>query len=87
MFEHWYAVYPLKKNKGRARKNFKAALKNVSSFEVLLNGATRYAESVKAAATPKQFYIHPSNWLSGERWLDEDDIGDQPPQSLCGYCN
>jgi hypothetical protein len=67
-FARWYAAYPKKKDKGHARAAFKAARKK-ASLEVLLEGATRYAN--ESRGTDQRFLAYPATWLNGERWEDE----------------
>lgn len=67
-FERFYATYPRKVGKGRARVAWKAATKRTPAA-VIHAGAERYATE-QAGADPR-FVAHPATWLNGERWLDE----------------
>lgn len=67
-FEVWWKAYPRKLGKGQARKAFAGALKK-TTFEVLLEGAKRYAG--QREGQDPTYTAHPATWLNGERWLDE----------------
>lgn len=67
-FDEFWALVPSKKSKGQARKAYKAALKKVDA-KTLADGMKRYASEVDGR-DPK-FIKHPSTWLTGECWEDE----------------
>lgn len=64
-FDQWWAIYPLKRAKGAARRAWPAAVKKSSVAELL--------EAVKRTKWPAEskFIPHPATWLNGERWQDE----------------
>ncbi|WP_427870570.1 hypothetical protein [Leucobacter luti] len=63
-FDEWWQVYPLKKDKGRARSAFKSALKK-ASFEVLLDAAAAYRDDPNRVP---EFTKYPASWLNAEAW-------------------
>lgn len=63
-FEAFWAVYPNKVDKGRARKAF--AKIGVDLLGDVVAGATRFANDPNLP--PKQFVPYPATWLNGERW-------------------
>ncbi|EKE75513.1 hypothetical protein [Oceanibaculum indicum] len=68
-FEAWWKHCPRKVGKGQARQAYRAALSKATA-EALVEGILRYAGQV--ADRDGQFICHPSTWLRGERWLDQD---------------
>ncbi|GAB2567299.1 helix-turn-helix domain-containing protein [Leucobacter ruminantium] len=71
-FEDWWKAYPLKKDKGRARTAYKAALKKTSA-EVLISAAVAY----RADPNREQAYTkYPASWLNAEAW----ENGPLPPR-------
>jgi len=66
-FETWWAAYPRKVGKGQAKPAYDRALRKTSA-DVLLNALKSYTFD-----TRERFVPHPSTWLNGERWLDEQD--------------
>lgn len=63
-FDEWWQVYPLKKDKGRARTAWKAALKKTTA-EVLLAAASAYRDDPNRV---QQFTKYPASWLNAEAW-------------------
>ncbi|MEJ6489745.1 helix-turn-helix domain-containing protein [Leucobacter sp. USCH14] len=63
-FDEWWQVYPLKKDKGRARTAYKAALKKVSA-EALLAAAAQYRDDPNRV---QAFTKYPASWLNAEAW-------------------
>lgn len=74
-FIDFWAAYPRKVDKKRARAAYGKAVKRVSPGELLeaLRPWVRHW-----AANDPQFTPHPSTWLNGERWNDEPS----PPARL-----
>lgn len=69
-FEKFWQLYPRKVGKGQARRAFATALKK-TSLPVLLDAVQGYEFDPR-----ERFKPHPATWLNGERWLDEQAIGD-----------
>lgn len=68
-FAEFWKAYPRRVGKGQARKAYAKAIKsNDPSF--LIAEAEKFAKRMRGQ---EQRYIpHPSTWLNGERWLDEE---------------
>jgi hypothetical protein len=68
-FAEFWAAYPRKTDKAKSRKAWdKAAKKKDPDF--LIAAAGLYANAKRG--TEQRFILHPSTWLNGERWEDED---------------
>lgn len=81
-FERFWAVYPLKKAKAAAEKNWRKAVKKVAP-EIIIAAAERYANSREVS---RGFAKYPQGWLTDERWLDEDVPEPSfPPKSTGGH--
>lgn len=76
-FEEWYRLYPHKVGRGQALKAYRSARKKIGQAE-LLDAVKKFSAAVLRAGTEKRFVPHPSTWLTGERWADED--APQPAQ-------
>lgn len=76
-FEEWYRLYPHKVGRGQALKAYRSARKKIGQAE-LLEAVKKFSAAVLRAGTEKRFVPHPSTWLTGERWADED--APQPAQ-------
>lgn len=63
-FDEWWEIYPLKKDKGRARTAWKSALKKTSA-EVLLSAAVAYRDDPNRNPS---FTKYPASWLNAEAW-------------------
>jgi hypothetical protein len=76
-FDEFWAIYPRKVGKGKARSAFDAALQKTDA-KTLIAAAEIYASSV-AGADDSRFIAHPTSWLNGERWEDEyEDAAGKP---------
>lgn len=71
-FETWWQNCWRKTCKGFARKSYIRARRIVDA-QTLLSASQRFVQLLKERDTPKKFQPHPSTWLNGERWLDEDE--------------
>lgn len=71
-FEIWWQNCWRKIGKGFARKSYYRA-RQIVDAETLLAAARRFRQILKERDTPTKFQPHPSTWLNGERWLDEDE--------------
>ena len=67
LFDNFWAVYPLHKDKGHARLAFKAACKRAHP-DGTIAGALRYRDDPDRDPTKTKYA---QGWLSGDRWLDE----------------
>ena len=73
-FENWWAITPRKIGKKKAKSiksEVEQKIEEVTEQE-LIEGMTRYAESVKNTET--EFIVHPSTFLSQGRWEDQIEV-------------
>lgn len=75
MFEEFWRAYPLKKEKGAARKAWARAAKKAAP-EAIIAGAERYAAECRLKLREPRFIKHPGGWLNAERWTDEPEGSD-----------
>ena len=68
-FEKFWAVYPKKRAKDSALKNFQKAVKSGADPADLIAGAERYAKEV--AGFDERYIKYPQGWLTEGRWKDE----------------
>jgi hypothetical protein len=73
-FETFWAAYPRKVNKPRARGAWNRARRSGVEAHVIVGGAKRYADlratEIARGDDPK-FTVHPHTWLTDQRWTDE----------------
>lgn len=68
-FAEFWKAYPRRVGKGQARKAYAKAIKsNDPSF--LIAEAQKFAKRMRGQ--DPRYIPHPSTWLNGERWLDEE---------------
>lgn len=72
-FTTFWAAYPLKRDKGHARKAWRAALKRGVDPEHIIKAALRYRED---PGRKPDFTAYPGTWLNGERYNDEPSRGE-----------
>jgi len=65
-FDEFWATYPLKRDKGAAKKAFPKALNKIS-FEEIMAGVDRL---VSDPNLEMKYCPYPATWLNGERWTD-----------------
>lgn len=70
-FDTWWTHYPKKKDKGHAKKAYRAALKKTDA-DTLLDAVQKFAATATGAET--RFIPYPATWLNGERWTDEPEL-------------
>lgn len=68
-FEDFFKVYPRKEKERAAQDAFGEALK-VSSSELIIAGARRFASKVRREGTEERFIALPKTWLCEERWRE-----------------
>jgi uncharacterized protein YdaU (DUF1376 family) len=73
-FDSWWAAYPRKKGKGRAKKAWKFALGQTDAATMTAALASQIAAGVFTIET--RFVPHPGTWLAEERWTDEIEGAD-----------
>jgi hypothetical protein len=67
-FTEFWAVYPLKRGKPRARKAWRAAMKRRHDPDLIIKAAREYRDDPRRKP---DFTAHPSTWLNDERYNDE----------------
>ena len=67
-FETFWDQYPEKKDKAKAARAFKAALKR-ADLNTILEGLANYRAEL--ARYPDRSIKYAEGWLNGDRWLDE----------------
>ena len=82
-FDRFWAEYPNKKAKLKARAKFRAALnasEDTPTPETLITGAEQYAKWCRHTGQEVGFIAHPTTWLNQGRWLDELDFNQNKPK-------
>ncbi|GAA4680185.1 helix-turn-helix domain-containing protein [Nocardioides nanhaiensis] len=67
-FDAFWAAYPRKTDKAKARKAFAKAVTRADAWGTIVRAARRMAEDPNLP--PAQYIPHPTTWLNGERWED-----------------
>lgn len=75
-FETFWATYPRKIAKAKARAAWAKVLKKIDA-QTVIDGAAKYAASRIGADV--QYTAHPATWLNGERWTDDVVQAAPPP--------
>tara|TARA_R110000803_G_scaffold50951_1_gene105579 strand:+ start:992 stop:1483 length:492 start_codon:yes stop_codon:yes gene_type:complete len=70
LFEDFWKAYPRKVAKGKARKAWDKATKNVAP-QTIIEAGEQYAKSV--AGSEAKYIAHPTTWLNAERWEDDPE--------------
>lgn len=68
-FEDFWALYPRKVAKGKARRAWAKQVKAGFSPQMIMDGLIRLYDYLMAFEP--QFRPHPATWLNDERWEDE----------------
>ena len=83
-FEAFWKIYPRKKEKAKAFKNYEARLKNGFSEEEILKAATAYAEECRSRNTEERFIKLGATFLSASTpftdYLKEGEENGKPNQ-------
>lgn len=71
-FELFWAAYPRKIGKGRARRSFLRAKdrKMLPAIDGLIAIVLRHAKQPQWTKEGGEYIPHPTTWLNGEQWLD-----------------
>ena len=69
-----YAVYPRKEGKKSGYDKLKKLISSQEEYDLILNGAKRYAEYCKKSETPKKYIKQFSTWVNNECWNDEYEV-------------
>jgi hypothetical protein len=75
-FERFWAVYPRKVGKMDASRSFAKIPED--QLWAVIRGATQFA--TQSISTDPKYIPHPSTWLNGGRWMDEDLF--KPPPGI-----
>jgi DNA-binding transcriptional regulator YhcF (GntR family) len=70
-FQQFWAIYPKRKDIGKARAALKRALKKADLADILA-GAENYAR-MRQGKDP-QYTKLPASWLNAQAWMDEPDL-------------
>lgn len=72
LFVEFYQVYPLKKGKKQALKTWKKLGLDTDGTrrQEVMVGVHRYAQWVAQEQPNPRYLLHPSTWLTGQRWED-----------------
>lgn len=76
LFDRFWAAYPKKKDKERARKAWKKLKPDLDLCRVMAEALERQKRSDQWTRDGGAYIPHPSTWLNGRRWEDEPD---KPP--------
>ena len=71
-FDDFWAIYPRKKEKKRARVSFNRLPKK-TQLECI-EGVKKYIKQIEVQGTEPQFIKHPSTFINGENWEDDFEI-------------
>ncbi len=70
-FEEFWKVYPRHEARKLAEAKFRKILTSKTPPNVIIDGARRYADYVRAVGRTPETIAHPTTWLNQERWTDE----------------
>lgn len=77
-FSMFWAAYPKKRDKARARRSF-FKIKNIEKiFPVMMQALEKQKASADWQKANGQYIPNPSTWLNGERWEDVEQVDVQP---------
>jgi hypothetical protein len=71
LFEHFWEMYPVKKNKPDAKKAWQQTINNRPDLSTILNVITKQTLS---ESWMRGFIPMPASWLRGHRWNDEIEV-------------
>lgn len=79
LFSKFWAAYPKKRNKARAKQAF-FRIKNIEKiFPVMMQALEKQKASADWQKEGGQYIPLPTTWLNGERWEDVEQVEVQPP--------
>ncbi|WP_337572131.1 hypothetical protein [Mitsuokella jalaludinii] len=81
LFSTFWAAYPKKRNKARAKQAFFRIKKIDKVFPVMMQALGRQKVSADWQKDGGQYIPLPTTWLNGERWEDVEQVEVQPPAS------
>ena len=77
-FSRFWAAYPKKRNKARAKQAFFRIKKIEKVFPVMMQALGRQKASADWQKDGGQYIPLPTTWLNGERWEDVEQVDVQP---------
>lgn len=86
-FDEFWAAYPRRKEKLRARTAYDKALK-VGTHEEIMAGVRKYVTEVRGR--DERYTKHPATWLNAGCWMDYEPVAaiapDAPRAFRCPRC-
>lgn len=89
LFNSFYAMYPRKVNKPGAQRAFKKVMKEFKDEEVIQRWMSLMTQDIERRLKSKewdlenkQFIPHPSTYLNGYRWEDDDSYPQENKKSI-----
>lgn len=76
-FDQFWSLYPRKVAKGQAEKAWATATKRTDA-QTIIAGLRRLLPGMQQE--DKQFIKHPSTWLNGKCWEDDDSLSSEPSE-------
>ena len=73
LFDRFWAAYPKKKDKQKARKAWMQLNPDLALCRVMAEALERQKRSESWQEKNGQYIPYPSTWLKGRRWEDEPD--------------
>lgn len=70
-FSKFWAEYPRKEKKDRAKRAFLKKRKAGVEFELILDGLKKHKQKWAQENTKLKYIPHPASWINDERWNDE----------------
>lgn len=70
-FEDLWKLYPNKKGKPNALRDYKKARQDGVSKETIENGIKAYISEIERTGREKQYILHGSTWFHQHRWEDD----------------
>lgn len=77
-FSMFWAAYPKKRDKARARRSFFKIKTIEKIFPVMMQALEKQKASADWQKANGQYIPNPSTWLNGERWEDVEQVDVQP---------
>jgi hypothetical protein len=81
MFDEFWAVYPRREDKGRARPAWAKAIKKTDP-RTIIEGAKRYAARPDLHRDGGKFIKLPATWLNAEAWDNETNVRPLPQRPI-----
>lgn len=79
-FEKFWAAYPRKENKKKARETFARLNVDDALLETMLGAIEKWKRSDQWTEDGGRYIPHPTSWMNGKRWEDEAPTARQDPK-------